>query len=335
LSRRLRAYLDRPDTVINLVREAHASLDPQSVGVWFVREADMWLPAPSWSIVAPDLGGEPAVLAERGLRPEMDPSVRTVARWVMANSELFASGNLAEDVRAGQDAHGSSLAFPLVCRGRAVAALVALDPEVSAAAPSLSASLLSRLQVLLDLGAVALDNALTFRKEAALSITDDLTSLNNSRYLNEVLRREEKRAARTGRPLSVLFVDMDGFKAINTHHGHLAGSRALVEAATVIRSSARETDIVARFGGDEFALVLPDTDQRGANAVAERILQRLRTFEFLKGDGLALRLTASIGAATLPEAASSAEELLRAADRSMYRVKDTGGNGIHFAEKDS
>jgi diguanylate cyclase (GGDEF)-like protein len=69
--------------------------------------------------------------------------------------------------------------------------------------------------------------------------------------------------------------------------------------------------------------------------VAERILQRLRTFEFLQGDGLALRLTASIGVATLPDAASSAEELLRTADRSMYRVKDAGGNGIHFAEKDS
>ncbi len=181
--------------------------------------------------------------------------------------------------------------------------------------------------------ALALDNALSFRKEEALSITDDLTSLANSRYLNLVLRREEKRSARSGRPLSVLFIDMDGFKSINTNHGHLAGSKALVEAGGVIRTSARETDVVARFGGDEFALVLPDTDHRGAKAVADRILHRLRAFGCLAGDGLALRLTASIGVATLPDTAGSAEELLKAADTAMYRVKDAGGDGILIAEK--
>ena len=92
------------------------------------------------------------------------------------------------------------------------------------------------------------------KRAEALSVTDDLTRLYNSRYLNQVLRRETKRASRSGRPLSLLFIDLDGFKSINDTHGHLFGSRALVEAATVIRGSARETDVVARFGGDEFAL---------------------------------------------------------------------------------
>ena len=109
----------------------------------------------------------------------------------------------------------------------------------------------------------------------ALSVTDDLTQLYNSRYLNQVLRREAKRASRSGRPLSLLFLDLDGFKSVNDTHGHLAGSRALVEAAAVIRGCARETDVVARFGGDEFALILPDTGREGAVAVAERIRDRI------------------------------------------------------------
>ena len=135
-------------------------------------------------------------------------------------------------------------------------------------------------------GAIALENALRVQRAEALSVTDDLTQLYNSRYLSQVLRRETKRASRSGRPLSLLFVDLDGFKSINDTHGHLFGSRALVEAASVIRASARETDMVARFGGDEFALILPDTGSEGAAAVGERVRDRIAAFSFLQGDGL-------------------------------------------------
>jgi diguanylate cyclase (GGDEF)-like protein len=155
--------------------------------------------------------------------------------------------------------------------------------------------------------------------------------LYNSRFLSQVLRRETKRASRSGRPLSLLFVDLDGFKTINDTHGHLFGSRALVEAAGVIRASARETDMVARFGGDEFALILPDTGSEGAVAVGERVRDRIAAFSFLQGDGLDIRLTASVGVATLPDVAGSADGLIHEADQAMYWVKDRGKNGIHVA----
>jgi diguanylate cyclase (GGDEF)-like protein len=169
------------------------------------------------------------------------------------------------------------------------------------------------------------------QRAEALTVTDDLTQLYNSRYLSQVLRREAKRASRSGRPLSLLFIDLDGFKAINDTHGHLFGSRALVEAAAVIRVSARETDIVARFGGDEFSLVLPDTGSEGAAAVGERVRDKVAAHRFLHADGLDIALTVSVGVATLPDVAESAEQLIQAADKAMYWVKDHGKDGIHVA----
>jgi diguanylate cyclase (GGDEF)-like protein len=129
-------------------------------------------------------------------------------------------------------------------------------------------------------------------------------------------------------------MDLDGFKSVNDTHGHLAGSRALVEAAAVIRGSARETDVVARFGGDEFSIVLPDTGSEGAVSVADRVRERIAAHPFLAGNGLNLRLTASVGVATLPDVAASAEELVRAADVAMYRIKESGKNGVGIARGD-
>jgi diguanylate cyclase (GGDEF)-like protein len=211
---------------------------------------------------------------------------------------------------------------------------MALDPLPSAGPPALGDALLAMLRTALEPAAIALDNALMLAKAEALSVTDDLTGLSNSRYLSAVLRREEKRSVRSGRPLSLLFIDLDGFKDVNTKYGHQAGSRTLVEVGGVIRSCARETDVVGRYGGDEFAVVLPDTVVQGAAFVARRICERIRTSRYLAEEGLFIQVTASVGVATLPDAASSAEDLLRAADRAMYWVKNAGKNGLHIAEKD-
>jgi diguanylate cyclase (GGDEF)-like protein len=331
--RTLRADIERRDAVIETVREANATLEPQKVAGWLVKQAEQWIPAPCWAVVAHDANGQPAVIADQGLTPNLGPALWSAANWVFRHQAEFCSGDLSADSRATAPAAGTVIAFPLVCRHRTAGVLVGLDPEPSSAAPSLGPSVVLTLRTLLEPAAIALDNALALQRAEALSVTDDLTHLYNSRFLNQVLRREAKRASRSGRPLSVLFIDMDGFKSVNDKHGHLAGSKALVEAAAIIRGSARETDVVARFGGDEFSVILPDTGREGAVSVAERVRDRIRAFDFLASDGLTVRLTASIGVATLPDVAGSAEELLRAADTAMYRVKDTGKDGIHVEQE--
>ncbi len=329
--RALRSRVERRDALIDIVRAVNATLEPPKIADEIVERAATWVPAPCWAVVSSDLSGQLSVLSDRGLMPDMGPAVYAVARWVMNRGQEFATSSLARDTRVTDPAAGAVMAFPLSCRGRRVGALIALDREESAREPRLSAAMLRAVRVLLEPASVALDNALLLKRAEALSVTDDLTHLYNSRYLNQVLRRETKRASRSGRPLSLLFIDLDGFKAVNDTHGHLFGSRALVEAAAVIRQSARETDVVARFGGDEFALVLPDTGGEGAFAVGERIRERIAAHKFLAADGLNIHLTGSVGVATLPDVAASSEELVQAADKAMYAVKETGKNGIQAA----
>ena len=137
-SRYLRTHLDRRETVIKVVREAHAALDPQNIGVWLVKEVNEWIPASCWALVAPDLNGRLALLAQRGLNSDSEPSVWRVANWVMVQAATFASADLSKDDRTGAGVYGSVLAFPLRCRGRTVGVLVALDPVPSATVPSIS-----------------------------------------------------------------------------------------------------------------------------------------------------------------------------------------------------
>jgi diguanylate cyclase (GGDEF)-like protein len=329
--RALRSRVERRDALIDIVRAVNITLEPSKIADEIIERASTWVPAPCWAVVSSDLSGQLSVLSDRGLMPDMGPAVHAVARWVMTRGQEFATASLQCDARVSDPAAGAVMAFPLSCRGRRVGALVALDREASQREPRLSGAVLQAVRLLLEPASVALDNALLLKRAESLSVTDDLTHLYNSRYLNQVLRRETKRASRSGRPLSLLFIDLDGFKAVNDTYGHLFGSRALVEAAAVIRQSARETDVVSRFGGDEFALVLPDTGSEGAFAVGERIRERIAAHKFLAVDGLNVHLTGSVGVATLPDVAASSEELVQAADKAMYAVKESGKNGIQAA----
>jgi diguanylate cyclase (GGDEF)-like protein len=329
----LQERFDRLDTFVELIRSVNQASDPRKLADALLAHAQGWLPAACLAVAVHDESEGILLIAGRGPWQVFGEHLLTVGRWVVQHDEDFLTANLQTDRRVAGGPEATVLAFPLRARSHTAGALIALDPVPSSSEPGLPAALQASLRTMLEPPALMLETAMTLRRVEALSVTDDLTGLYNSRYLDQVLRRESKRASRSGRPLSLLFLDLDGFKSVNDTHGHLCGSRALVEAAGVIRRCARETDIPARFGGDEFAVILPDTGSEGAVAVGERVRERICAHHFLRGDGLDIHLTASVGVATFPDMASSAEELVKAADTAMYRVKDSGKNGVRLAEQ--
>jgi diguanylate cyclase (GGDEF)-like protein len=181
--------------------------------------------------------------------------------------------------------------------------------------------------------ASALANAVRIAEAERLSQTDDLTKLHNARYLRQFLLNEIRRARRYGSSVAALFLDLDDFKRINDLHGHLVGSHVLMEMAGVILSSIRDTDAVARYGGDEFVIVLPDTGTELAGTVAERIRAKIAQHEFNGGRRLTLTLTASFGVAAFPEHASSPQQLIACADSAMYEAKAAQKNCVRFATR--
>ncbi|WP_156927224.1 GGDEF domain-containing protein [Azospirillum halopraeferens] len=165
-----------------------------------------------------------------------------------------------------------------------------------------------------------------------LAVTDPLTGLHNRRHLMEIGAAEADRARRYGQPLSLLIIDLDHFKTINDRYGHAFGDRALRTVAEACRALVRGVDVVARLGGEEFVVVLPQTDAAGAADLAERLRRAIEGVALPVGDGGAVRLTASIGVAALAGVAGGFEDLLLAADRALYRAKGEGRNRVCPAE---
>lgn len=162
-----------------------------------------------------------------------------------------------------------------------------------------------------------------------LSVTDALTGLYNRRYLMERLDKEIARTARYGTPLSLVMIDLDHFKRINDGFGHPMGDEVLRNVGRMLREDARATDVAARFGGEELALVLPQTDLDGAATRAEALRQKLATFEHTTAEA-SLRATGSFGVATTPAPGHppSAEDLLRRADLALFQAKRDGRNRV-------
>jgi len=161
-----------------------------------------------------------------------------------------------------------------------------------------------------------------------LTHTDDLTGLFNQRYLELILDREISLSKRNNTEFSVLFLDLDHFKSVNDTHGHLIGSRLLFEVGEEIKRALRDSDITFRYGGDEFVVILSHTGLEDAIMVAERVRQQIEKKRFLARENMDIRLTASIGVASVPLHAANKQQILKAADEALYGVKKAVRNKV-------
>ncbi|HEX5042024.1 MAG TPA: GGDEF domain-containing protein [Candidatus Polarisedimenticolaceae bacterium] len=269
-------------------------------------------------------GGPPAVqaLGSEGAEPATAGALDDLETWTEEERPFDGEGRLG--------GVGPLLAFPV--RGeRGPAAALLLVPD----APPLSREVRGRVRRLLALARVAVGQSLKLQAVRALVILDDTAACYNRRYFEQFLQEELARATRFRAPLSLIFFDMDNLKQVNNLLGHTMGSRTLWEVSSRVRGKVRKFDKLFRFGGDEFCIVLPETEWHGALEVAERVREAIASRNFLIPEvpgGEGIRVTASFGISSFPLHARSKEELVVRADRAMQQIKSGPKNSIGVSE---
>ena len=207
---------------------------------------------------------------------------------------------------------------PLLCEGTVQGGLIIFNSIEGEFPENPYSEHLTFLSEQINLG---FENAFRFTDARELMYTDDLSGLFNHRYLHLAIEKEISRSSRYGLKFSLVFLDLDHFKQINDTHGHLAGSKALSEVATILLESVREVDSLFRYGGDEFTALLIETDEKGAKVVAERMRAAVEKTVFLQEEGINSRVTTTIGYATYPDHADNKFKLIDMADQAMFHGK--------------
>jgi diguanylate cyclase (GGDEF)-like protein len=314
----------------NIARVISSSLQIEEVFDAFANEMEKLIAFDRLSVAFLDESGSYLRIFASGSRTDsgwgmesLIPLVGTGPGWVVLNETHFihrdtkSQPRFIEDQFLYEDGIRSYILLPLESR-RKVVGTFGLGSRRQAAFSEKDLPLLTQLSKQIS---VAIENVKLYQQTKETSILDDVSSLFNFRYFHQALERELKLTARHKSRLSLLFIDLDNFKIVNDTHGHLRGSKVLREVGFLLRAAIRETDIAARYGGDEFVVILPDTDTPQAQRLGERMRQLILRTTFLKEEGINARLGASIGLATFPTETPTKEELIQLADERMYRDK--------------
>jgi diguanylate cyclase (GGDEF)-like protein len=259
-----------------------------------------------------------------------------IAGWVARNGESLIVPDVYNDPRFAKRVDEytkwktrSIICVPLQSKHRVLGVI----QLINCAMESFGEQEMFFLHALCDYAAIAIDNARAVEKIQELTITDDCTGLYNARHLYKTLEAEVYRSARFGYEFSVIFMDLDHFKTVNDTYGHLVGSKLLQEIGFKVKSQLRLIDYAFRYGGDEFVILLPQTDKNSALVVAKRLQEMMRRTQFLSDDALNLNIRCSMGLATYPEDAKSSHEIIRQADEMMYMVKNSSRDNIAVAQQ--
>lgn len=324
-----------------LAKALTSSLDVEEVLQAIMDKIEQLLSPDTWSLLLVDEeASELSFQIVKGQGSERLKGVRFqmnqgIAGWVAMHGEAVVVPDVSSDPRFWDEADEitqqkthSLVCVPVLMQDRTLGVIEILNYHGHRDFDEYDMEL---LQALADYVAIALQNAFHMKRIHELTITDDLTGLFNSRQYHNVLERELSRAKRYAFQFSLLFIDLDHFKQVNDTHGHLVGSSVLQEVGEVVKQSLRDSDFGFRYGGDEFVLLLPHTDNAGAVLIGKRIQEKLAQKVFAEEHGLKLKVAASMGVASYPADAETKEDLVRLADEAMYHVKNTTRDGVAVA----
>jgi diguanylate cyclase (GGDEF)-like protein len=308
-----------------------SELDPDKLLSTIMEKVSKLLPCENWSLLMLDEKSK-SLCFEIGIDLDLNtvkdfrlPLGQGVAGRAALEQKLLVVEDVSQcdffDHRV-DDASGyqtrSLICVPIVFGGRTLGVLEVVNPK------NVGTTSISLLTLLSDYIAIAVENTRRYRQMHRMAVRDNLTGLYNQRYLYQALRAGIQRASQSGKPLSLIFMDMDDFKLVVDKLGHLNGSRALHEVAQRIRRCLHPPSFGVAYGGDEFVVVLPDTRGAQAAMVAARIRKAMKGSPYLTQWGHEVSLTASFGVATYPDDAGGIEELLAFADQAMFKAKNTG-----------
>ena len=343
-TRRKAQQVGRYNVLLRIIKAANDKLDPQKVIGTIMDNIQKLIPCGAWSILLMTKEQDELVFERaRGAVAGNFAYARLkvgegIAGWVAKHRKPVIVNDVSNDPRFSSKfdkAHNfqtqSILCAPLLSRNQVIGVVELINKKSRNG--RFTKQDLSNLLTLLGPIAVSLHNALLFQETEKLTITDDLTKLYNNRYINRCLTKMIDQHGKSGKraKFSVIFLDLDGFKTVNDSYGHLIGGKTLVEIGRVMFNTVRKQDVVARYGGDEFIVMMPHTPAEEAVAMAEQIRLAIQKHDFFPALQRHIRLSASFGISVFPDHAETLTELIQKADHAMYAVKYTGKNAVQLA----